>query len=68
MWIALIAGQCQRSRYLQFLGFARSDVGLFDNPQQVRLVDGEVDVYGIDLVDLSQGGKFTGTHEVAWDP
>jgi len=65
MGIAFLVGQRERSRYFHLFGLARSDVGLLDNSQQLRLVDGEVDVDGIYLVDLGQWGKFTGTHEVA---
>ncbi len=58
-------GRPDEDRPFLWLGLARRPMGLSHQAGQIRIADREIDIDGIDLVDLSQDRIFARTHQVA---
>ena len=65
MGIARLIGQTEIQGDVLANNGAHRFLGILGDIQEVPLIDGEVDIEGVDLVDIGQEGGFAGAHQIA---
>ena len=65
MGIALLVGETKIQRNMLANDGGNRCLDILGNIQEVVLVNGEIDIEGVDLIDIGQEGGFAGAHQVA---